>query len=122
MPNVVSNGAQLLLGCALGARFQPDFLRGAPRFVAGVVVSVLVSIGLAAVLGVALALVSRQPVATVLLGMAPGGIAEMTITAKALQLGVPLVTAFHVTRLVVLLLVTGPLFGRARAWRRRSGS
>jgi membrane AbrB-like protein len=120
VPDVVSNAAQLLLGCALGARFQPDFLHGAPRFVVGVVVSVLVSIALAAVLGAGLALASRQPVSTLVLGMAPGGIAEMTITAKALQLGVPLVTAFHVTRLVVLLLVTGPLFERARAWRRRS--
>ena len=36
--------------------------------------------------------------ATLVLGMAPGGIAEMCITAKVLQLGVPLVTAFHVTR------------------------
>jgi membrane AbrB-like protein len=119
LPDVVSNGAQLLLGCALGARFQPDFLRGAPRFVAGVVVSVLLSIVLATALGIGLALASRQPISTIVLGMAPGGIAEMTITAKALQLGVPLVTAFHVTRLVVLLLVTGPLFERARGWRRR---
>jgi hypothetical protein len=118
MPTVVSNAAQLLLGCALGSRFQRDFLRGAPRFVAAVVVSVLLSIALAFVLGVALAYATGQNVATIVLGMAPGGIAEMTITAKVLQLGVPLVTAFHVTRVVVVLLLTGPLFARARAWKR----
>jgi hypothetical protein len=39
----------------------------------------------------------------------------MSITAKVLQLGVPLVTAFHVTRLAVLLLCTAPLF----AWLQR---
>jgi membrane AbrB-like protein len=121
MPTVVSNAAQLLLGCALGSRFQRDFLRGAPRFVAAVVVSVLVSIALAFLLGVALAYATGQNVATIVLGMAPGGIAEMTITAKVLQLGVPLVTAFHVMRLVVVLLVTGPLFVRARAWKRARG-
>jgi len=38
----------------------------------------------------------------------------MTVTAKALQLGVPLVTTFHVTRVVALLLLTGPLFARVR--------
>jgi uncharacterized membrane protein AbrB (regulator of aidB expression) len=38
----------------------------------------------------------------------------MCITAKVLQLAVPRVTAFHVTRLVVLLLLTAPLF----AWLR----
>jgi membrane AbrB-like protein len=119
MPAVVSNAGQLLIGCALGARFQRDFLRGAPRFVGGVVVSVLLSIALATAFGFALAYASGQDAPTVVLGMAPGGIAEMAITAKVLQLGVPLVTAFHVTRLVVLLLATGPVFARARAWKRR---
>jgi len=33
--------------------------------------------------------------------------------------GVPLVTAFHVTRVVVLLLCTAPLFARVRTWRER---
>ena len=122
MPTVVSNVGQLLLGCALGSRFQRDFLRGAPRFVSAVVVSVVASIALAFALGVALAHAAGQNVATIVLGMAPGGIAEMAITAKVLQLGVPLVTAFHVTRVVVILLLTGPLFVRARAWKRaRSG-
>jgi uncharacterized membrane protein AbrB (regulator of aidB expression) len=34
-------------------------------------------------------------------------------------LGVPLVTAFHVTRVVVLLLCTAPLFMAVRRWRGR---
>jgi uncharacterized membrane protein AbrB (regulator of aidB expression) len=48
--------------------------------------------------------------ATVLLGTSPGGIAEMCITAKVLQLGVPVVTAFHVVRYVAVLTLTGPLY------------
>jgi uncharacterized membrane protein AbrB (regulator of aidB expression) len=48
--------------------------------------------------------------ATVLLGTSPGGIAEMCITAKVLQLGVPVVTAFHVVRYVAVLLATRPFF------------
>jgi len=114
VPTELTNAGQLLLGCALGARFEPDFLHGAPRFVGAVVVTVLLSIAASAVFGVALAKLAGQPVAPVLLGMAPGGIAEMTVTAKALQLGVPLVTTFHVTRVVALLLLTGPLFARVR--------
>jgi len=118
MPVYVSNAAQVMLGCALGSKFQRDFLRGAPRFVGAVVVSVLAAIGLATLFGVALAWLAGQNAATMVLGMAPGGVAEMAITAKVLQLGVPLVTAFHVTRLLAVLLLTGPLFVRARAWRR----
>ena len=45
-----------------------------------------------------------------ILATSPGGIAEMSLTAKALHLGVPIVTAFHVARMVVLVLAIGPLF------------
>jgi uncharacterized membrane protein AbrB (regulator of aidB expression) len=34
----------------------------------------------------------------------------MAITAKVLQLGVPVVTAFQVCRLVAVLLMVGPIF------------
>jgi uncharacterized membrane protein AbrB (regulator of aidB expression) len=47
---------------------------------------------------------------TLILGTAPGGIAEMAITAKVLQLGVPLVTAFQVCRLIAVLLIVAPLY------------
>ena len=56
--------------------------------------------------------------ATLILATAPGGIAEMSITAKVLELGVPVVTAFHVTRVVVLLTCTAPVFTQLRRWRR----
>ena len=119
LPTVASNAGQCLIGCALGSRFEPDFLAGAHRFVAAVTASVLASIALSAAAAVLLATLTGLHPATAVLGMAPGGIAEMCITAKVLQLGVPLVTAFHVTRVVVLLLLTAPLFERARAFRRR---
>jgi uncharacterized membrane protein AbrB (regulator of aidB expression) len=48
--------------------------------------------------------------ATLMLGTAPGGIAEMAITAKVLQMGVPVVTAFHVTRLAAVLILTEPVY------------
>ena len=119
LPAPVSNAGQCLLGCALGARFRRDFLEGAPRFVAAVVVTTLLSIVLSAAFGATLARLGGQPVPTLVLGTAPGGIAEMCITAKVLQRGVPLVTALHVTRVVVLLLVTGPLFAALKSRRRR---
>jgi uncharacterized membrane protein AbrB (regulator of aidB expression) len=52
---------------------------------------------------------------TMLLATSPGGIAEMSLTARVLHLGVPVVTAFHVSRMVVVVLAIGPLF---RAWAR----
>ena len=45
----------------------------------------------------------------------------MCITAKVLQLGVPLVTAAHVTRVIVLVTGTGALFRLARALAEKYG-
>ena len=70
----------------------------------------LVALALAFGLGALLSLWSAAPVPTLILGTTPGGIAEMAITAKVLQLGVPVVTAFHVTRMVFVVLVTGPMY------------
>lgn len=115
VPRWLTNAAQLLLGCALGARFERGFMRRAPRFVGAVVLSVAAALALSALFAFMLALATGLHPATLVLATAPGGIAEMSITAKVLELGVPLVTAFHVTRVVVLLTCTAPVF----AWLRR---
>lgn len=115
VPRWLTNTAQLLLGCALGARFERSFLRRAPRFVGAVTLTVIVAMALSAAFAFALAALSTLHPATIVLATAPGGIAEMSITAKVLDLGVPVVTAFHVTRIVVLLTCTAPVF----AWLRR---
>ena len=64
VPQVVTNGAQCLLGCALGSRFGPEFLHGAHRFVGAVVASVVVGIALSALFGVGLAWSSGTDPAT----------------------------------------------------------
>jgi len=73
------------------------------------------STALAALIGWAVEI----PLATLALATAPGGIAEMCLTAQALQLGVPVVTAFHATRVVTLLLVVQSGWSRSRAWLER---
>jgi len=119
IPKWMINGAQLLLGCALGARFNPTFLGRAPRFVAAVALSVFVAMALSALFALGVARLTGIHPATLVLATAPGGIAEMAVTAKVLELGVPLVTAFHVTRVILLLTCTGPLFAWLRKRRRQ---
>jgi membrane AbrB-like protein len=115
IPNYVSASGQLLIGCALGSRFGTGGQSALPRFVAGVVASTFVTIVLAASVGAVLGWAYGLAVPTVVLAMAPGGIAEMCITAKVLHLGVPLVTAAHVTRVLALVTMTGPIFRAAKA-------
>ena len=110
MPVSLTNAAQVLLGGSLGARFDRRFLSDAPRFVAAVIPSVLLMLGLAALAGWALALASGANPGTGLLAAAPGGIAEMSITAKVLRIGVAYVTAAHVVRYAVVVLLTISLF------------
>jgi uncharacterized membrane protein AbrB (regulator of aidB expression) len=78
-------------------------------------VSVFAGIAIAAAFGALLAWGAGLSVATLILATAPGGLAEMCITAKVLRLGVPLVTAAHVTRIFLLLLSTGPVYRAALA-------
>ncbi|AZS82859.1 AbrB family transcriptional regulator [Achromobacter spanius] len=110
LPDYVPKVGQLLIGWSLGDRYRPDFFRAAPRFIAVVAAFTLTALGLAFGLGALLACWSVAPVPTLILGTTPGGIAEMAITAKVLQLGVPVVTAFHVTRMVFVVIVTGPIY------------
>jgi len=117
LPTQLSSVAQILLGCSLGARFEGHSLQSAPRYVLGVFASVVAVIVVAALAALLLALASGLPVSTLVLAMAPGGIAEMCITAKVLQLGVPLVTAAQVVRVLVLLTTTGPGFRIVRGGR-----
>lgn len=119
LPSSLTNGAQVLLGCALGARFERRSLASAPRYVAAVVLSVLAAIVVAAAIATGAAQFAGLSVPSLILAMAPGGIAEMCITAKVLQLGVPLVTAAHVTRVAVLIIGTAPGYRVMRALRRQ---
>lgn len=117
MPTVMTNIAQVLIGCALGSRFESAFLRRAPRFVAAVTASILAAMLLSALFATLLSHLADVPAPTMVLATAPGGIAEMCITAQVLQLGVPLVTAAHVARVILLVTTTAPLFRIARRLR-----
>lgn len=110
MPAWLVNVAQVLLGAMMGSRFGPGFLRRAPRFVAALVPSVAVTLGLALLVGFLLAKGSGTYLGNGLLAAAPGGIAEMSITAKVLRLGVAFVTAAHVVRYLVVILLTVPIY------------
>ena len=110
LPQAMTNTAQLLIGISLGVRFTSGFVHMAPRWLASVALATVGMIVLCAAFAWALAQFTNLHWATLLLGTSPGGIAEMSITAKVLQLGVPVVTAFHVTRLAAVLLLAEPLY------------
>lgn len=109
VPKPLVDAAQVAMGATLGLRLNRGFILGARRlFQASVLSSVALSL-LLALLAVPLALLWDLPVAAAILGLAPGGMPEMALTAKALELAVPLVLGFHLVRTVLSNLVVGPL-------------
>ncbi|MEI7443773.1 MAG: AbrB family transcriptional regulator [Burkholderiales bacterium] len=119
LPQWLIVAGQVTIGASLGCRFTPSFFAQAPKYVAVVAAMTLGGIVLSAGFASLLSLATGVPLATMVLATSPGGIAEMSLTAKTLQLGVPVVTAFHVVRAVSTMTLLGlvyRLLARRRGW------
>lgn len=116
VPGWLVDAAQLALGASLGMHLAREGIGGAPRrlVMAGIACGLVVSL-LLVVAGFLLGWVAGLPMAAVVLGLAPGGMPEMLVTAQALGLAVPLVLGFHLVRMVLISLLALPLW-RATAW------
>ncbi|MDX5373159.1 MAG: AbrB family transcriptional regulator [Pseudomonadaceae bacterium] len=115
LPAGSSELGQWLIGSALGCHFSREFFRRAPRFLALVVLATGLAM-LAAALGAeVLSWLGALDHRALLLGMMPGGIAELSLTAEALALSVPLITGLQVLRLMCVLFLAEPAF---RLWQR----
>jgi len=88
---------QWAIGTALGLYFTPAVLAELGRHTGAIV---------------------PIPFASLLLAASPGSMAEMSITAREMHLSVPLVTATHVLRVVLLTACAPLLFRTWQAWRR----
>lgn len=95
--------AQVFLGIWLGAVFDRDLVRHARGFIPGSILTSLLLVGLCAAMGVTLTYLTGQPWQVMVLATAPGSVTEMALTAKILQEGLALVTAFHLVRIFIIL-------------------
>ena len=102
VPHWLTDFAQLMFGLVLGARYERAFFIRYKLFIPFALLNSCFILVTSAAAGATLAWVFGLPVATMILATAPGGLAEMTITAQALKISVPLVVAFHLFRVVVV--------------------
>ncbi|MGV8843365.1 MAG: AbrB family transcriptional regulator [Pseudomonas sp.] len=116
LPAGLGQIGQWLIGCALGCHFDRAFFRSAPGFLARVLLFSLLAMLAAALLGSALGWLLHVDSNALTLGMMPGGITELSLTAEALHLSVALVTALQVLRLFLVMFLAEPLF---RFWKTR---
>lgn len=107
--------AQIAIGVSLGARFHWVTLRqSGSRFVPASIAATLLLI--LANVAIAWAVSAYVDFPTAVLAASPGGIAEMSLTAEALGLAPPIVAAWHFARILLVAVLTAPLF---RFWERR---
>ncbi|MBE9605573.1 AbrB family transcriptional regulator [Acetobacteraceae bacterium H6797] len=110
VPVWLVDAAQLGMGASPGVRLTRKFLLSSRRLAIASLLSSLVLCVLLTLLAIGLGWAFGLPVAAAILGMAPGGMPEMTITAKALELAVPLVLGFHLVRVILCNLLIGPIW------------
>jgi membrane AbrB-like protein len=113
VPRWMTDVAQLMFGLVLGARYERAFFARYKLFIPFALLNSFFILIASAALGAALGWAFGLPIATMILATAPGGLAEMTITAQALQISVPLVVAFHLFRVVVVNLGTQYIYAWA---------
>jgi len=95
--------AQIVLGTWLGSSFRRELLEQRGALIGSVLLSSSLLLG-ACVLGAwGLSALFGAPFPTVMLGIAPGGVTEMALTAGVLGQDVALVTAMHLTRIFVIM-------------------
>lgn len=109
-PTVVAELSQLLIGAALGARFTADTLHKLRRFIPASIGSTVVILLFNVLLSLILTWFMSDGIETLVLANAPGGVAETSLTAKALHLGVATVTSFHLVRILFIVLLSAPLY------------
>ena len=111
-PDWMVGVTQVVVGSALGARFaglpKGAFRRAATLASANVAVALVLASGFALVLPQVVAV----PVTGVFLAFAPGGLAEMSLVALSLQVSVVFVTAHHVLRIGLSVLLAQALWKR----------
>lgn len=113
VPHQLIDFAQLMFGLVLGARYERAFFARYRLFIPFALLNSCFILIASVAAGAALAWAFDLPVATMILATAPGGLAEMTITAQALKISVPLVVAFHLFRVVVVNVGTQYIYALA---------
>ena len=93
-----------------------DSFRASPKFLLKVSLFNLIMIFCTLVLALGIGYLLGFPVLTLALGMMPGSSTEMYLTAEALNLGVGVVTAMQIMRLVVVMLCAEPVH---KVWLKR---
>ncbi len=109
LPDPLVNAGTLLLGWNLGQHMTREFFKASPRVMAGAALMTLGMLLLSFAFATFLYFFVALPPLTAVVAASPGGIVEMSITAKVLGLGAAVVTAFQLVRLISVIVLIKPI-------------
>ena len=109
IPSFWLNMSQLLIGTHLGYTLKVNNPRLFRKMFGAVLISNVLLIAFCYVLAVTIASKLSLPANELFLSMAPGGVAEMAVTAMSVHADLSMVTSFHLFRILFILFLVSPL-------------
>ena len=109
-PREIVNAAQVGLGTVIGCRFLGAPPREILRILGLSAGSTVILLAITLLFALLVSRVSSHGVVPLLLAYSPGGLAEMSLVALALQIEVAFVAAHHIFRILFVMLSASPVF------------
>lgn len=102
--------AQVILGAAIGARFSGMALGKVWRVIFYAAGATVIMLAIAVGIAYALAPLAAVPGASLLLALAPGGLAEMSLIALSFGSVAAFVSTHHVVRIILVVIIAPQLY------------
>ena len=109
-PTLLVNAAQVVIGTILGCRFVGASVRRTGRDLVMAAGATLTMLSVTVAFAALSHLLTGTPTSQAALAFSPGGLTEMSLIALAMGQDVAFVATVHVTRIVIVLFATVPLF------------
>jgi membrane AbrB-like protein len=101
VPEMILIVAQVVIGTSIGTQYRHEFLTRLLHLLLASLLTVPFALIALALVAAAYAVTLGLPVSTLVLALAPAGIAEMALTGKVLGLDAALITGFQIVRIVM---------------------
>ena len=108
--------AQVIIGSAIGARFVGLDLRKMAKPIILALFSALAMLAMASAFAFVISPLLGLPMHAMLLALSPGGLAEMSLIALALNVDTAFIATMHLVR-ILLIVTLAPIFFRAMNWK-----
>jgi membrane AbrB-like protein len=122
VPEPILVVAQVIIGMTIGTQYKHEFLTRLFRLLLASFVTVPFALLMLGLLAGLYAVLLGYPITTLVLALAPAGIAEMALTGKVLGLDAALITGFQIVRIVLALSVAAWTCRMVERWVARWGN